>query len=103
LVAGNNTSKAATWFDVKFLTNMVSYAPLDTDETGAAGGAMPIFFMRSTSSRLVVGMCANGWAAIRLLLIGRGRFVVAFVCLGGLAINGDFCLCCTSSVNRARH
>jgi hypothetical protein len=38
LVDGNSLSKAATWLDVKFLVNMASYALLDTDETGAAGG-----------------------------------------------------------------
>jgi hypothetical protein len=81
---------------------MASYASLDTDEIGAAGGTMPIFFMSSTSPRLEVDMCANGLAAIRLLLIGRGRFEVAAFCLSGLAINGDFRLCCTSSVNRVR-
>jgi hypothetical protein len=81
---------------------MASYAPLDTDETGAAGGTMLIFFMSSTSPRLEVGTCANGWDTICQLLIGRGRFVVAAFCLGALAINGDFRLCCTSLVNHVR-
>jgi hypothetical protein len=60
LVAGNSSSKAATWLDVKFLANMASYAPLDADETGPTGGTMHIFFMSSTLPRLAVGMCTNG-------------------------------------------
>ena len=35
LVAGNNSSKAATRLGVKFLANMASYSPLDAEETGA--------------------------------------------------------------------
>ena len=62
---------------------------------------MPILYMRSTSPHLEVGMCDNGSVAIRLLLIGGGRFATVF-CLGGLAINGDFLLHCTSSMNLAR-
>jgi hypothetical protein len=60
---------------VKFPVNMASYTPLDADDTGAAGGAIPILYMRSTPPRLEVGMCANGCAAIRLLLTGRGLLV----------------------------
>ena len=78
---------------------MASYAPLDTDEIGVAGSMMPIFFMSSSSPCLAVGLCASGWVAMHLLLIGRRHFVVATFCLGGLVINnGDFRLCCTSSV-----
>jgi hypothetical protein len=49
----------------------VSNAPSAVDETGAAGGKMPIFFMSSTSPRLEVEMCASGYAVIRLLLFGN--------------------------------
>ena len=101
LVAGNSSSRVATWLDVKFPTNMASYAPLDADDTRAAGGTMPILCMRSTSPRLKVGMCASGCVAIRLLLMGRGLLVAAF-CRGGVAIKGYPLLSCTSSVNRAR-
>jgi hypothetical protein len=40
LAAGNNSSRASTWLDVKFAVKMASYAPLDAEDTGAAGGAM---------------------------------------------------------------
>jgi len=88
LVAGNSSSGAATWLGVKFPMNMTLYAPLDADDTRAAGSAMPILCMRSTSPRLKVGMCASGCVAIRLLLMGRGLLVAAF-CRGGVAIKGD--------------
>jgi hypothetical protein len=71
LAAGNNSSRALTWLDVKFPVKMASYAPLHAEDTGAADDAMPILCMSNTSPRLEVGMCDNGWAAIRLLLIGR--------------------------------
>jgi hypothetical protein len=101
LTTGNNLSKASIWVDVKFPVQMTSYAPLDAGEAGATGGAIPILCLSSTSPRLEVGICDSGWAAIRLLLIGRGRFVTAF-CRVELAIKGDCLLHCTSSVNLAR-
>jgi hypothetical protein len=69
LVTGNSSSRAATGLGVKFLANMASYTPLDVKETGVAGGTMSIFYMRSTSACLKVGMCASGYVTIRLLLI----------------------------------
>jgi hypothetical protein len=60
LDAGNSSSRASTWLDDKFPVNIASYVALDVVETGAAGGAMPILCMRSTSPRLAVSMCANG-------------------------------------------
>jgi hypothetical protein len=101
LVVGNNSSRAATWLDVKFPVKMASYARLDVDEVGVACDRVPILFMRSTSPRLEVGTCASGWAAIHLLLVGRGLLVAAF-CLSRVAIKGDLHLSCTSSINRAR-
>jgi hypothetical protein len=95
------SSRAATWFNIKFPVKMTSYGRWDTDEVGVTCDRMPILFMRSTSPRLEVGMCASGWAAIRLLPVGRGLLVVAF-CLGGLTIKGNLHLRCTSSINRAR-
>jgi len=61
---------------------------LDADEVGITCDRVPILCMRNTSPRLEVGMCANGWAAIRLLLVGRGLLVAAF-CLGGVTIKGN--------------
>jgi hypothetical protein len=60
LVVGNNSSRAATWLDVKFPVKMASYARLDVDEVGVACDRVPILFMRSTSPRLEVGTCASG-------------------------------------------
>jgi hypothetical protein len=60
LVDGNNSFKAATWLDVKFPVKIVSYARLDADEVGVAYDMVPILFMRSTSPRLEVDICASG-------------------------------------------
>ena len=59
LVVGNNSSRAATWLDIKFPMKMASYARLDADEVGVAYDRVPILFMRSTSPRLEVGTCAS--------------------------------------------
>jgi hypothetical protein len=82
---------------------MTSNVTLDAGEAGAAGGATPNLCLRSTLPRLEAGMCASGWAAIRLLLplTGRGLVVGAF-CRGGVASKGDLRLTCTSSTNRVR-
>jgi hypothetical protein len=60
LVVGNNSSRAATWLDVKFLMKMASYARLDTDEVGITYDRVLILCIRSTSPRSEVGMCVSG-------------------------------------------
>ena len=61
--------RASTWPEDKVPQCKVSSNPFGADKIGAVGGAIPIRCMRSTSPRREAVMCANNWAAIRLLLL----------------------------------
>ena len=79
----------STWPEDKVLERKVSSNPFGVDEIKAAGSAILIRCMRSTSPRQEVDMCANSWAEIRLLLclIGRGLLDLA-LCRGGEETTG---------------
>jgi hypothetical protein len=54
LVAGNNSSRASTWLNVEFPVKMVSYAPLDAEETGVVGMMLWGLGFDNTTSLYVV-------------------------------------------------
>ena len=103
LNAGNSMSRPSTSLDDKVPVRRASSIPLGADESGAVGGAIPSRLFRRTSPRLEAGMCANGWAAIRLLL-GRtgGGLLTCVLYRGGEAIRGSSRSTRTSSRKLAR-
>ena len=72
LNARNNASRPSTSHDDKVPERWASSIP-SAGETGAVGGAIPSRLFRRTSPRLEDGMCASGWAVIRLFLDRIGR------------------------------
>ena len=92
LNAGNNASRPSTLLDDKVLERRASSILLGVGETGAIGGAIPSRLFRRTSPRLEAGMCANGWASIRLLLDRKGGGLLTGVfCQGGETIKSGSC------------
>jgi len=103
LNAGNSASRPSTSLDDNVPVCRASSIPLGAGESGAVGGAIPSRLFRRTSPRLEAGMCANGWAAIRLLL-GRtgGGLLTCVLYRGGEAIRGSSRSTRTSSRKLAR-
>jgi len=103
LNVGNSSSRPSTSLDDRLLERRASSIPLGTGETSAVSGANPSRLFRRTSLHLEARMCANGWAAIRLLLarIGGG-LLTDVLCRGGKAIKGGSHTTHASSRNRAR-
>jgi len=103
LNAGNNASRSSTSLDNKVPDRRASRIPLSADETAAVGRTISSRLFRRTSPRLEAGMCANVWAAIRLLLGRTGGSLLAGVfCRGGEAIRGGSRSTRTSSRNLTR-